>query len=219
MLERVIETLKSQGFEKIVVNIHHFAPMIREFLKSRDLGVEIAISDESDGLLDTGGGIVKALPELFNGDGKPVLVHNVDIISNADLRGLMAESEKECGFGATLLVSDRDSSRKLIFDEKNELKGWRNLQTGEYRPDNLKWGDEMKEFSFSGIYTIGEECALEMKRLHGEGKFSIIEYFVNPMRKNAIRGIVADGLELIDIGKPASLERASQLFKYFPESN
>ena len=88
MLERVIDKLRSQGFDYIVVNVHHFPEQIVDFLRQRDLGVKIAVSDESDRLLDTGGAIMKAEELLRFSDG-PVLVHNVDILSDADLRGLM----------------------------------------------------------------------------------------------------------------------------------
>ena len=119
MLERVILKLKSQGFDEIVVNVHHFAGQITDFLDSKDFGIKISISDERGGLLDTGGGLVHARHLL---EGEPFLVHNVDILSNADLSALMHFHESE-GNDVTLLTSDRKSSRKLLFDEDGSLKG------------------------------------------------------------------------------------------------
>ena len=117
MLERVILKLKSQGFDEIVVNVHHFAGQITDFLDSKDFGIKISISDERGGLLDTGGGLVHARHLL---EGEPFLVHNVDILSNADLSALMHFHESE-GNDVTLLTSDRKSSRKLLFDEDGSL--------------------------------------------------------------------------------------------------
>ncbi|MCH5240367.1 MAG: NTP transferase domain-containing protein [Muribaculaceae bacterium] len=203
MLERVILKLRSQGFDNIMVNVHHFADQIRDFLTSREFNVEISISDESDELLDTGGGIVKASNLLFSKDLSPVLIHNVDILSNADLRKLIGEK-------TNLLVSDRESSRRLLFDREMKLWGWHNLTTGEYRPCKPQEGMEIKGYAFSGIYSLTYESVEEMKRLEGEGKFPVMDYFLDDRREETIEGIFDPNLKLIDIGKPATLSQASQ---------
>ncbi|MCH5235406.1 MAG: nucleotidyltransferase family protein [Muribaculaceae bacterium] len=213
MLERVILSLKRQGFNRIVVNTYHFPEQIKDFLSSKDFGVSIDISDETGELLDTGGGIVKAMPLIFKDDNSPVLIHNVDILSNADLRNVMKESEKS--EGSVLLVSDRDSSRKLIFDSAMELKGWHDLKNGRYRPEEYESFQEESdnEYAFSGIYAMSYEAIEEMKNLLGTGRYSVMEYFLNSGRKENIKGFLQSGLKLIDIGKPATLAQASELLK------
>lgn len=210
MLERVIVALKNQGFNKIVVNIHHFADQIEEFLKKKDFGIEIFVSDERDKLLDTGGGIVKAFPLLFKEDTDPVLIHNVDILSNAVLRELNLNTD---GYAAVLLVNQRDSSRKLIFDENMHLVGWHDLEQDKFKPEGLINKDNYKELAFSGIYAMSKSGIMEMKKLKGEGKFSVMEYFLHPDRKLTIKGLEQPGLKVLDIGKPATMLQASAIFK------
>lgn len=204
MLERVILRLKEQGFTKIVVNVHHFASQIVEFLQSHDFGVQIVVSDETDQLLDTGGAILNAAPLFENG---PVLVHNVDILSNANLAELMRAHE-QTGADSTLLVSDRASSRKLIFDKDMRLRGWHNLKEGIYKPEGFVSEEGYREYAFSGIHVVGESVLEEMRRIEREPKFSIIDFLLSPEQHCDVRGYLQEGLELIDIGKPATLERA-----------
>lgn len=210
MLARIIEVLKSQGYDSIVVNVHHFGWMIKDYLESHDFGLKIEISDESDSLLDTGGALVKGYPLLFGDGTEYVTVHNVDILSNADL-GMLAEGMDASETDLRLLVSDRDSTRKLIFDREMNLRGWHNLATGDYRPEGASQISGTEEFAFSGIYVVGKRAVEEMSRLFGEKKFSVMDYFLDERRKSSIKGIVQEGLRLIDIGKPATLSQASEL--------
>ena len=130
LLHRVVMNLKKAGFERIVINVHHFAEQIVDYLKTNDnFGLDIRISDESDALLDTGGGIRKAAP-LFD-PSSPILIHNVDILHNVDLAKLYDTAADN---DATLLVSRRDTSRYLIFNEEMRLNGWINIKTGEVKP-------------------------------------------------------------------------------------
>lgn len=202
MLERVITTLKSQGFDRLVVNVHHLGNQIIDFLNTHDFGVKIMVSDEREKLLDTGGGIVKAIPFLFGNDREPVLVHNVDILSNAKLKEVMTSH-------TTLLVSERDSSRKLIFDGEMDLKGWHNLGTGEYKPAGIDVQKGWNEYAFSGIYSISIETAMEMQNMFGVEKFAVMDYFLAPDRGEKILGKSDPGLKLIDIGKPSTLKGAN----------
>lgn len=212
MLERVVLLLKDQGFDYIVVNVHHFANQIIDFLSSHNFGVEIKISDESHELLDTGGGLVKAAPLLFAKDNSPVLVHNVDILSNANLRGLMQTASTNDS-GSTLLVSERDSSRKLFFTPEMQLMGWHNITTDEYRPKGFEKSAGDLEFAFSGIYTVSKECIEEMERIMPDGKFPIMDYFLSPKRKICVKGESDNSLIMLDIGKPAAIERAPDILK------
>lgn len=217
MLERVIDNLKRNGFSRITVNVHHFADKVTDFLNSGDFGVEITVSDERESLLDTGGGIVKALPLLFDDDDSPVLVHNVDIISNADFKVLMDSAGSAAD--VALLVSNRDSTRKLVFDGEMTLRGWHDLKNSRFRPEGLSLesmdpsgNSDFKELAFSGIYVLTKDAAVEMKELMGESKFSVIDYFLHPDRKSRIKGVAQSDLKLIDIGKPATLSQASELY-------
>ena len=211
MLDRVINTLKNQGFTRLVVNVHHLSGQIVDHLSRKDYGVKIMISDESSKLLDTGGGILKASEYLFEDDDQPVLIHNVDILSNADLKKLMQVSiENNEG---TLLVSDRDSSRKLIFDRERLLKGWHDLKMDKFRPEEFQVKPEYSEKAFSGIYTITKREVDEMRELMEETNFPIMDYFLSKERKEKIRGLEQKDLRLIDIGKPATMLQASDLLK------
>lgn len=214
MLERVIESLKSQGFDEIVINIHHFGEQIVDFLAEHDFGVRISVSDERGRLLDTGGGVLAAGEILFAEDDSPFLVHNVDILSNADLAGLMrSHSEEENDI--TLLTSDRDSSRRLIFDEGGRLRGWHNLTTDEYRPKGFRPSPFCHESAFSGIYVVGKKAWERIKeyseRIEREA-FPIMDFFLSECGELKMGECKAENLTLIDIGKPASLKQANLEF-------
>ena len=140
LLWHVIMKLKDSGFERIVVNVHHFAQQIIDYLAAnQNFGLDIRISDESEKLLETGGGIKKALP-LFD-PHSPILIHNVDILSNVDLSQLDVDVP-------TLVVSERKTKRYLQFDESMQLIGWKNIETGEVK------GREGRSLAFSGIHVF-----------------------------------------------------------------
>ncbi len=212
MLGRVIRRLVSEGFDDIVVNVHHFPDQIKEYLESGEFeDVEIEISDESDLLLDTGGGLVNAADKLFR-DSEAALVHNVDILSTAPLRELM-ESHIVSGAGATLLVSGRESSRKLVFSGDMSLEGWHGIADGSYRPEGYLPSENSREFAFSGIYAVSRSAVDEMAGMYGKGTpFPIMDYFLSRDRTVRIRGEYRSGLDLIDIGKPATLSQANNMF-------
>lgn len=137
MLERVILRLKEAGFNDITVNIHHFGEQIIKFLRANnDFGITIHLSDERDMLLDTGGGIKKARP--FLDDNEPFLVHNADILSDINLAELYRH-HRESNAEATLLVSQRQTSRYLLLDDANRLHGWINKSTGETKPEGFSF--------------------------------------------------------------------------------
>ena len=212
MLSRLINRLTETGYDNIVVNVHHFAYKIRDFLVNSKFSSEIKISDESDRLLDTGGSLVKAFDMLFHNDDLPVLVHNVDILSNADL-GKLVKYHLNSDYAITLLVNNRDSSRKLIFDRSGILKGWHSLKEDKYLPENIDLKEDYKELAFSGIYVVSKESIKEMKALFGDRKFSVTEYFLHPSRKLRIGASFQQDLILLDIGKPAALSQASDFIK------
>lgn len=210
MLERVILNLKNQGVNNIVINIHHFGQQIIDFVESKDFDIRIDISDERDCLLDTGGALLHAAP-LLNHYKEPVLIHNVDILSNVDLCQLW-KKHATTQPGATLLVSDRHSSRKLIFDNELNLKGWHNNATGQFRPSNYLSSPLDKEYAFSGIHIIGEKVYNEILCLGLKDSFPIMDYYLNSFRQTPISGCIQRHLELLDIGKPDTLARAGSMF-------
>ena len=215
MLRRIIESLSTRGVDRICVNTHHFSSQVIDFLGTRSWDVEIKISDETEMLLDTGGGVVKAFSVL--GCEDPVLVHNVDILSNADIRALYS-AHLESGADVTLLVSDRESKRKLIFDPSMTLKGWHNHADNIYRPENIETAAGDKEYAFSGIYVIGAKAIKEMKEIVGKEKFPVMDYLLHPQRKSLVKGYEQPSLQLLDIGKPATLVQASDILSRLEES-
>lgn len=212
MLERVLLRLREQGFKDVVVNVHHFADQIEEFLKANgDFGLRVSISDERGELLDTGGAILHAR-RFLDVDDEPFLVHNVDILSDAPLRSLM-ERHKESRAMATLLVSDRPSSRRLCFSPDMRLRGWRNLSDGAVKPADYRPEPTDRQLAFSGIHVLSPAKAFaEMERQHREGRFSIIDFYLDACRSESVTGYEAANLRLIDIGKPATLAEADSLF-------
>lgn len=208
MLERVLLRLKDEGFAEIVVNVHHFADQIEDFLKSnQDFGLNISISDEREELLDTGGAILKAR-SFLDSDREPFLVHNVDILSNAPLQKLM-ERHQQSGCMATLLVSDRDSSRRLCFDSSCDLRGWLNLKDNSVKPEGFVLSDKCTPLAFSGIHVMSPDKAFaEMRRQERAGAFSVIEFYLDAIRNERVKGFRVNDLRLIDIGKPETLARA-----------
>lgn len=210
MLERVIVSLKKQGFDYIVVNVHHFANQIIDFLASHDFGVKVYVSDEQSMLLDTGGAILHAAHLLAN-DREPFLVHNVDILSNADLSKLMHAHQSNRA-DATLLVSDRDSSRRLVFDNTMQLRGWHNIVSGQVKPPMFSLSSDMREFSFSGIHAVSPSVVDKMRGDNMKEAFPIIDYYLDSIDDLSVMGLRDENLKLIDIGKPATLSQADSIF-------
>lgn len=208
MLKRVSDRLCSMGFDDQTVNVHHFASQIVDYLSENNLRVNhVNISDESECLLDTGGGILHAQKFLAS-DSEPFLVHNVDILSDADLRSLYNEHKKS-GRDVTLLVSDRNSDRRIVFDSDMKLKGWMNVKSGEIRPGNLEILKDDVILSFSGIYVMSPSVFRKMTDHGFEGRFPIMDFFLAGFGDVQIGGVCQNGLSIIDIGKPETLNSAS----------
>lgn len=210
LLLHVIEKLSKNGFNDIVINVHHFSEQIVQYLKANNnFGLSIAVSDETDKLLDTGGGIKKAGSLLNNGE--PFLIHNVDIISNADLRSLY-ETHCNRGSDATLLVSQRKTSRYLLFNETNRLQGWKNETTGEVKSpiENFR-ADDYKKYAFSGIHVMSPSVFKQMENY--PEKFPIMDFYISESNRLNFNAEIASKLEMIDVGKLNSLEEAENMVK------
>ena len=205
LIEHVVEKLKVAGAERIVVNVHHFARQVVDYLQENDnFGVDISISDESAKLLDTGGGLKKAAP-LFMPDA-PVLIHNVDILSNVDLRWLYENSKDS---DATLLVSERKTKRYLLFNDDMRLVGWTNIETGEvkspYKDLNVS---SCKMYAFSGIHVFSSRLFPLMDDF--PDKFGIIDFYLKVCGEAVIKACLKPDLRLLDVGKLDTLAEAER---------
>ena len=205
LLAHVIEKLKAASCKKIVINIHHFGQKIIDYVKeNNNFGIDIVFSDEREMLLETGCAIKHAVNLL--GD-EPFLIHNVDIMSNVDLQALWSEHINS-GSAATLLVSKRNSSRALLFNEDGNLTAWTNKNTGEVKTpyENVEIA-RLEEFAFSGIHVFSPQ----LFKYFGEypEKFSIIDFYLNTCKEEKIKAFTQDGLQLLDVGKLDSLEKAN----------
>ena len=209
MLARVLCKLRDAGLDSFVVNVHHFAEQIERFLAENDnFGVPVAISREEREPLETGGGIRHAAPLLASPAGR-FLVHNVDILSDLDVRWFLAQDDPESL--ATLLLTDAPADRYLLFDEEMRLAGWTNVRTGEVKSPYLPDFDPSKyrRYSFCGIHIVSE--AVFDRMASWPEKFSIIDFYLQQAAENKIRGVLAPDLHLIDIGSPAKLAEANAL--------
>lgn len=205
LLELVLRKLIASGFDEIIINVHHFADQIIDFVKQNNsFGVRIEISDERDALLETGGGIKKA--SWFFDDGEPFLVHNVDILSNIDLKELYDYHLSHNGI-ATVVVSNRDTARYLLFDSNLRLNGWTNIKTEEVRsPFETLDTSSCQRLAFSGIHVISPKVFDLMSSWNG--KFSVIDFYLDIAAKETIKGFVPENLNMIDVGKIDSLHDA-----------
>jgi MurNAc alpha-1-phosphate uridylyltransferase len=206
LLQRNIEYLQRYGISNVVVNVHHFADQIvRAVEENNGWGSKISISDETDAVLETGGGLKKAA-HFFNNTAAPVVIINVDILTDMDL-GAMLTAHRSYHPLATLAVSDRSTSRYFLFDEEDTLAGWRNVTTGEEKISRPSANYVQK--AFSGIHVI-DPVMLTM--IEQEGKFSMVDVYLQLAKTQIIRAFDHSGSRFIDVGKPDSVVKAEQLF-------
>ena len=206
LLEHNILKLKAAGFDYVVVNVHHFGEQIIQFLDAhQNFGIDIRVSDERDCLLDTGGGLRKALP-MFDND-EPVLVHNVDIVSDADVAQLYREAAQGSQL-ATLVVNQRETSRYLLFDDQMLLRGWTNVQTGE-----VKGVEAPRRRAFSGIHVVAPALAQYINAFRGNNEpFPIMDFYLHVCNSIDLRAIeLPTGCRWVDCGKVESLQKASEI--------
>jgi NDP-sugar pyrophosphorylase family protein len=207
LLQWNIEKMIKAGITDIVINVHHFPEQIRAFLaENHSFGINIQISDETDAILDTGGGLLKAAP-LLSGE-EPILVHNVDILSNLDLK-LVLEYHLSKKALATLVVRKRKTERNLLFDQQMSLTGWINTKTGELREPvpGINLYPEM--LAFSGIQIIDPHF---LQVMGGSGKFSLIDTYLQLAPDHRIVGYEDHSSLWMDVGKPEQLAEAETLF-------
>lgn len=205
LLQWQVERLRDAGITDIIVNVHHFPDMIIDAVRRNNgWGCNITISDERDQLLDTGGGLKKAVTGYgLRGTGEPILACNVDILSNLDLRALMARYTSSPSPTGLLVVSPRDTQRYLCFDEKDMLCGWTNIKTGELK------GKDGRHLAFSGCQVLSPEVLSLLSQMP-EDKFSLIDFYLHVMNEVLLQAVVPNDYKMMDVGKIDQIEEAER---------
>jgi NDP-sugar pyrophosphorylase family protein len=204
LLQRNILYLQQSGITEVLVNVHHFGDQIMEAIRiNQGWGSTVSISDERDAVLETGGGLKRAA--WFFDDG-PFVVINADILTDLNLESMIAFHHMKTPL-ATLAVTNRKSSRYFLFNEEDLLCGWRNTKTGKERiavPAPI-----LNEKAFSGIHVLSPEI---FPLMHQQGKFSIVDVYLELSASRMIIGFDHSGSKLVDVGKPESVAVAEALF-------
>lgn len=205
LLGLIIQNLIDFGYNQIIINVHHFADQIINYLnENSNFNIEIAISDERDELLDSGGGLKKA--SWFFNKNETCLLHNVDIISDIDLNDML-EYHLKSKASATLAVRNRETQRYFIFNKGMQLKGWKNKASNEIKYVGQISGFQ-QELAFSGIHFIESDI---LEYISSEGKFSIIDEYLKIAEHAKIVGYDHTNSIWMDIGKPESLKNAATI--------
>lgn len=209
LLERNIQYLRSFGIKEFVINTFHFSGQIHLFLaKHQPADAVFHVSYEENGPYETGGGLVHA-SKYLKGNGKPFVVMNADILTDLDL-GKMFYFHLQHSPLATLAVTNRESSRQFLFDEKMKLSGWRNNKTNELKISSASTHAEyLNPFSFSGVHIIDPKIFDIMPT---SGIFSITDTYLDLAKDQLIMGYDHSGDHVLDVGKPEALAQASTLF-------
>lgn len=216
LLQWQIEKLKAAGITDIVVNVHHFPDQIIDYLRENNqFGCHIQVSDERDMLLETGGGLRKAQPLLTSNlsplASSPILVCNVDILSNIDIPALLnAYNPEEMGI---VVVYPRDTQRYLLFDDNSRLRGWTNIATGEVRgplSDNRYPIANTRKLAFSGMQVLNPRIFEVMEKVVAEKgeKFSLIDLYLSIAEKEILRAFIPENYRMMDVGKINQLSEA-----------
>ncbi len=209
LLWYAIRSVEKAGATRVVVNVHHFADVIIDYLKNERWNSEVIISDERDELLDTGGGLVKALPLFIKGE--PVLIRNADIVTSFNLKHFVNFHMKN-GSDASLLVKERKTSRYLIFNSEMKLCGWKNVQTGE----KIMFRDcrEEKERGFCGIHIMNYNYIASLGSVR---KFPIVKGYLDTGADRSIMGFEMEkGSDWFDVG---TLEKLKSAEKFYRDEN
>lgn len=208
LLQHAVEHLVKFGITDITINVFHFAEQIIDFVdRNQSFGIDIHISDERGQLLDTGGGLKKASSFLKGKD--PVLIYNVDVISNLDLNLLLNDHREQKAL-ATLAVRRRNTSRYLMFDDQQQLVGWKNVDSGEVRVSRAEAFEAARPWAFCGIHIINPEL---LDLITEEGKFPILDLYLRLAKNHSIRGFIDESDLWMDLGKPDQLKAAEVYFR------
>ncbi len=204
LLQRNIEYLQQYDIRDVVVNVHHFPDQIIDAIEKSDgWGSTITISDESDELLDTGGGLLKARHLLYR---ETLLTINVDILTDINLKYFLAYHQQQNSL-ITLAVSERNTSRYLLFNKYNRLVGWRNTKTGEEKI--VIETKDIFQKAYSGIAIFEPEV---FDLIPFAGKFSLIDVYLALAPQYKIAAFDHTGEKIIDVGKPEAVAEAEKMF-------
>lgn len=208
LLQHNIENLIRNGFSTIIVNIHHFGDQVIRFIESHPFDADIYLSDERGILMDTGGGIVQALP--FFHDTPAVLVHNVDILSDVPLHDFY-ERFTQSDDMAWLLTQDRVTTRKLLFDEQDLLIGWKQIKEGQFKWVNGQI-DRYKELAFNGMHIFRPQLFSDLPWQ----RYSIIDLYLQAAKQHPIRSVEIHPNYWFDIGKIEDFQQINRFFLSTP---
>lgn len=206
LLQRNVEYLQQFGIYDVVINVHHFAGQIIDAINTnKGWGSKITISDESDEVLETGGGLKKAML-LLNGNENFILM-NVDILTDLNLGAMINFHLQEKPL-ATLATTHRKTSRYFLFNDNSELCGWRNTETGAERI--YRNAETYYQRAFSGIHIINSRI---FSLMHEEGKFSMVDVYLEASKTERIKSFDHSAGKFIDVGKPESIIKAAAIFE------
>ncbi len=206
LLQRNIEYFQQYGVKDVVVNVHHFADQILNAIKENNgWGSNIIISDETDEVLETGGGLLKA-KDLFKGE-EPFFTFNADFLTDLNLNKLVAYHKEKKGL-ISFGITSRKSSRNFLFDDNNRLCGWMNTTTGEKRISIDK--PNLKPMAYSCV-VVFEPTVFDL--VPQKGKFSLVDTYLSLAAQYPIYGYDHTGDKLVDVGKPESVAVAEEMFK------
>ncbi len=205
LLQHSIEMLIKNGVTHVVVNVHHFADMMKKYISNLKYDIDIQISDETDLLLDTGGGLKKAIG-MFSGK-EPIMITNVDILTNIDMQKMM-HRHIESKADATLAIRERKSSRYLLFDNNLQLKGWQNTKTCEAIYVAEKSG--LSQYAFSGIHIISPSI---IDKFPDDKVFPIIPHYLKLATNHKILGYLHQNDYWFDAGSVDKIAEAEAFLK------
>ena len=206
LLQRNIEYLQRYGINEVVVNVHHFADQIIDAVFANSgWGSHVLIADETGEVLETGGGLLKAQPLLQSNE--PFLTLNADILTDLNIDDLLSfhrNNQALISFG----ITNRTSSRELLFDRNNQLCGWRNNTTGE---EKIAISNQQLHAMAYSCVAVFEQYVFDV--IPQRGKFSLTETYLSLAPSHIIKGFDHSGDQFIDVGKPESVEIAEKMFK------
>lgn len=208
LLQRNIQYLQQFGIRQVVVNVHHFAnQIIKAIEENNGWGSTIQISDETNEVLETGGGLMKASSFLQNEEN--FVLMNVDILTDLNLEAMMRFHQTHSPL-STLATSHRETSRYLLFNQNNNLCGWRNIKTMEEKHGKKSITGGEVQVAFNGVHIINQKIFSVVRKT---GKFSMIDLYLTLMDEHDIKAYNITGSAFTDVGKPESVSVAEKLFK------
>lgn len=207
LLQRNIEYLQQYGIFNVIINVHHFAEQIIKIIKENNgFRSNVTVSDETDAILETGGGLKRA--GWYFKEEEVFVLMNVDILTDLHLNEMISFHKKNTAL-ATLATTNRKTSRYFLFDKENKLCGWKNVQTGEEKI--MKDAPDLQAKAFSGIHVINSKIFELIQQRNV--KFSIVDVYLSICAEHNILSFDHSDTQFIDVGKPENLIAAQELFK------